>query len=154
MIPATVAKHPRRTLTGALALLFLPGCSQLPQDMDGTLRIMDQRGSFEVGIAGAMPPEARRLLTHLEQATGSKVDVRSGSLEPLIDDLETGRLDLVIAPFRKDSPLVADVALSPALSATGTGDQPTQWHAAMRNGENRWIMLVETNVRDLQAGSQ
>ena len=152
MIHATIAKRLRCALTGALPLLFLPGCNQLPQDMDGTRRTVEQRGSFEVGIAGAVPPQARHLLTRLERATGSKADIRAGSLEPLIDDLETGRLDLVIAPFRKDSPLVANVALSPALGPTGTGDQRIQWHAAMRNGENRWIMLVETNVRASQAG--
>ena len=40
-----------------------------------------------------------------------------------------------------------DVAFGPPLSTTGTKDTPLQLKAAMRNGENRWIMTVERASR-------
>jgi len=61
--------------------------------------------------------------------------------------LDAGELDLVIGRFTADSPWTSEVAFAPALSTTGAEDAPIELKAAMRNGENRWIMTVERASR-------
>lgn len=136
----------RRIACGLLVpLLFLvSGCNNFPKDMDGSLAVIEQRKTFTVGVAAPIPSSARQLIARLEKATGGKAEVEPGPLEPLVADLEAGKLDLIIAPFRKDSPLAADVSLSPPLAQAV---KDIEWRAAMKNGENRWIMLVETEAR-------
>lgn len=128
----------------APAIFLMSGCDKFPADMDGSLAIIEQRKAFTVGMAAPIPSSAKQLVARLEKATGSRVRIVSGPLEPLVADLEAGKLDLIVAPFRKDSPLVADVSLSPPIAQAGEG---IEWRAAMKNGENRWIMLVETEAR-------
>jgi hypothetical protein len=53
----------------------------------------------------------------------------------------------VIGRFQADSPWATDVAFGPPLLKTGTKDGPLELKAAMRNGENRWIMTVERASR-------
>lgn len=128
----------------APSLFLISGCDKFPADMDGSLATIAQRKTFTVGTAAPLPSSAEQLVARLEKATGSKARIVTGPLEPLIADLEAGKLDLIVAPFRKDSPLVADVSLSPPIARAG---EEIEWHAAMKNGENRWIMLVETEAR-------
>ena len=74
--------------------------------------------------------------------------VQTGELEPLLASLDDGGVDLVVAPFRKGTLLEAAAALSPPLATTGQGEKVIEWRAAMKNGENRWISLVEASARD------
>lgn len=62
--------------------------------------------------------------------------------------LDDGKLDLMIGAFERDSPWMADVAFGPPLIVTGNEDHPVEVKAAMKNGENRWIMLVEQATRE------
>lgn len=133
----------------AIALLLIPiaACSDFPRDPDATLKKIEARREVRVGVAGTLPPEALRLISTIERRTHATARISNGTLEPMLLRLDEGSLDLVIAPFRKGSPLSAPNALSPPVLTVGSGKTATEWRAAMQNGENRWIMLVETSAR-------
>ena len=73
----------------------------------------------------------------------------------IADQIVNGKIDLVIAPFAKDTPWATMRALSPPVRTEGKGDHAVEWRAAMRTGENRWITMVEINARQVagQAGA-
>jgi len=136
----------------ALALVgLLAACDSLPRDPEHTLEDVRARHAIRVGEVlsetQAMPVEAGRLLRGLEAATGATAEITRGPMEPLLQKLDSGKLDLVIAPFAKDTPWVALASLGPVLRTEGSGEERIEWRAAMRNGENRWIMLVESRSR-------
>jgi len=139
----------------ALAAIAVAGCDALPRDPEHTLANIEARGAIRVG-AHDLPPEAMNLLHNLETATGASVVVSDGATEPMLRRLDAGELDLVIAPFVKDTPSMTLAALSPAIRSDGDPDDPIEWRAAMRGGENRWIMLVEHQVRQVanEAGTR
>ncbi|MDX3901029.1 MAG: hypothetical protein QHC40_11065 [Sphingobium sp.] len=133
------------------ALLLLGGCHALPRDPDGTSTQIMRSGILRVGLIDDPHPfdrgQTAALIARLAQETGAKPQTARGAAEPLLADLDAGRLDLVIGPFAADSPWKTMVALAPPLAASGTDDAPLQWQAAARNGENRWIMTVEQASR-------
>lgn len=134
----------------AFALFFLGACDALPRDPAGTSTRIEQRRSFTVALADptiGSAPQVDRLVEEIERRTKARAQWRSGSGEPLFQKLDEGRLDLVIGRFTADSPWATDVAFAPALSTSGTKDAPIELKAAMRNGENRWIMTVERASR-------
>ncbi len=135
----------------ALLLITPSACSDFPRDPNKTLEQIETRREIRVGAAASLPPEATKLLSTIERRTHATAHVSTGTLEPLLVSLEGGDLDLVIAPFRKDSALAATASLSPPILVVGRGKQASEWRAAMRNGENRWIMLVETSARSVGA---
>ncbi|ONF97727.1 hypothetical protein [Sphingomonas jeddahensis] len=129
-------------------LLSLAGCDALPRDPGGTLDRVRQSHTIRVGLADdAMPQQARALLAALAQQEGARIELRRGSLEPLIVDLDADRLDLVIAEVAKRTPWKKLVAPGPTLLVHGEGSERTEWRALMKNGENRWIMQVEQTSR-------
>lgn len=134
-----------------LAVLLLGGCDSFPRDPSHSLDDIRARGTIRVGVQPNPPPQATALLQRLERATGAKAQVRGGNLEPMLQKLEDGDIDLVIAPFKKDTPWAMQSALSPPIRSEGQGDAVIEWRAAMRSGENRWIILVETNARKIAA---
>lgn len=144
-------RDPRRawlaSILATAATLLLAGCDNFPRDPSHTLDDIRDRGVLRIGAERGLPPEASRLVGRLENATGAKAVLRKGAVEPLLTDLEAGDLDLVIAPFGKDTPWATMTALSPPLHAEGRGNRVIEWRAAMRSGENRWVMLVETEAR-------
>ncbi len=90
----------------------------------------------------------------LETATGAQARRTSGPVEPLLQAVENGDLDLVIAPFRADTPVSTTNALSPPIRTDGKGKNAIEWRAAMRNGENRWISLVEIKARQVAGNTK
>lgn len=128
------------------ALALLAGCNSLPRDPDGTLDRIRQQHRLTVGwVDGASPPPVvSRFLEEVARDTHAAITLRSGAAEPLLAQVRDGRLDLLIGPFEKDSPWASDVAFGPPL-ARGAGE--IEIKAAARNGENRWIMLVERAAR-------
>ncbi len=88
-----------------------------------------------------------RFLKSLTAATTARPVFVSGSTETLLQQLERGELDLVLTPLDPDSPWVTRVTPGPPLADKGTGERRVQYHAVMRNGENRWIMTVEKASR-------
>lgn len=129
------------------SLFQLIACDRFPQDPDNTFERISEDRIIRVGVEQPIPAEAGRLLAQIEHATGAKAVISRDGVEPLLTKLDRGAIDLVIAPFGKETPWAAQAALSPPLRADGTGKNAIEWRAAMRSGENRWIMLVESSAR-------
>lgn len=135
-----------------LVILFLLGaCNVLPRDPDGTLNMIERSGVIRVGIVADPDPidtqRASQLIRHLESRTHAKARIVEGAAEPLIGGLENGKLDLLIGPFARDTPIKSIVALGPPLASRAIKGGRIDLVAVMRNGENRWIMLVEESSR-------
>jgi ABC-type amino acid transport substrate-binding protein len=138
------------------AALALVGCDRLPADPHGTLDRVKSERRFRVGLiaAGAAPAGARpqaAFLARIARATGARPVVKQGASEPLLLDLEDGGLDLVVGPLSSESPWLERVALLPSLGAVA-GPHEVVVTPIARNGENRWIMLLEREARAVAAG--
>lgn len=138
-----------------VVLLLLGACNLLPHDPEGTLSNIERSGVLRVGmVADPNPIDAQRanqLIHHLEASTHAKARIVEGAAEPLIGGLENGKLDLLIGPFASDTPIKTIVALGPPLASRASKDDRIDLVAVMRNGENRWIMLVEKSSRAVAA---
>jgi hypothetical protein len=139
-----------------LALCLLSACDALPRDpADTSARIAERKfftvGLFEAGLA--QDREVKALIALLEQRTGARASWQAGSGEALLQQRDAGRLDLALGRFRQKSPWKGEVAFGPPLRLAGTGDDPVELKAAMRNGENRWIMTVESASRSVAKGA-
>ncbi len=136
---------------GAIILLLsLAACRPYPRDTAGTLDRIERSHAIRVGLIAGTPgiDRAKPFLTGLERATGAKAHPVGGSAEPLIAALNADQLDLVIGEFAADSPWIADVAVIEPLKMRRVGKSDLGLSAIARNGENRWIMLLEKHARD------
>jgi hypothetical protein len=137
------------------ALALLAACDALPRDPNRTLDHITASRQLRVGWAGpgpgpgagAMDSRAAALVAALAEQTAANPRITQGAAEPLIAALARGDLDLVVGLFAKDSPLATEVAFGPPLGRAGSRDAPIEIKAAARNGENRWIMQVESASR-------
>ena len=93
-------------------------------------------------------PAARRLVARVERATGARAELSGGPLERQLARLEEGELDLVIGELASDSPWRASVTIVEPLATRRVGARVVELAPAVRNGENRWVALVEREVRD------
>ncbi len=91
---------------------------------------------------------ARRFVGRLSAATGAKATVERGPLESQLARLEHGGLDLVIAEVAEDSPWIKSVAVVEPLGRRPEGRRRLGLSPIAPNGENRWIGLIEREVRD------
>jgi hypothetical protein len=135
------------------AALALAACGRLPMDPDGTLDRIRSERRFRVGLIAdgdsEVTPERQRLfLARVARAAGAAPLFKEGASEPLLIELEEGKLDLVIGPLSPESPWISRVALLPAVGET-VAPQRLALTPIARNGENRWIMLLETEARAL-----
>jgi len=134
-----------------LLLFALAACGAFPRDPEETLRTIERDHLIRVGLVADPHPiddgRARALIGMVERQTQARAQIETGATEPLLMKLDRGELDMVIGPVSKDTPWRTDVALGPPLAIRGTKDDRTELVAAMRNGENRWIMLVERASR-------
>lgn len=134
----------------AFALLLLSACDALPHDPAGTSTRIEHSRTFTVALADPAvrsAPQVGKLVAEIERRTHARAEWRSGAGESLLQQLNEGALDLVIGRFTADSPWATDVAFAPTLSTSGGEDAPIELKAAMRNGENRWVMTVERASR-------
>jgi hypothetical protein len=138
------------------AALTLAACDRLPTDADGTLDRVRAERRFRVGLiaaggapAGAGPQAA--FLARIARATGARPVIKQGASEPLLLDLEDGGLDLVVGPLSSESPWLERVALLPSLGSVA-GPHEVLVTPIARNGENRWIMLLEAEARAVGGG--
>lgn len=144
-----------RNLALAISALFLAACDQLPRDPEGSLDRIRQSGLLRVGIAGpSHSAAATRLVAALAAQTGTHPRLRRGSLEPLIADLDADRLDLIIAEMSESSPWMTRIAPGPALRVRNIGEERLEERALAKNGENRWIVLMETASRRIANSSR
>lgn len=133
-----------------LACLLLSACDVLPRDPAGTSNRIAQDRKFTVALADpsiSEAPQVGKLIHEIERKTGARAQWRPGSGEAVLQQLDDGTLDLVIGRFTANSPWATDVAFGPPLATTGSKDAPLILKAAMRNGENRWIMTIERASR-------
>jgi hypothetical protein len=145
----------RAFMIGVLATLS--ACDNYPRDIEGTRDRIEAQKSFRVGlVAGLQEPQDRALaaafLKRVSQATGASPQITTGAAEPLLVRLEEGELDLVIARIAKNSPWATDVAVIEPMAEHRIGGRTIDLAPIARNGENRWIMLLERQVRDMGAG--
>ena len=141
------------------ALCVAAAACGLPKDSRGTLDQIRAAREIRVGLVLASPgapvhPQAAALLRRLSAATGAGPRVFSGDGEPLLARLEEGELDLVLGRFTASTPWSRLVTLSPPLAKAKQGETEIILAAAMENGENEWIALVEREARALPGVEQ
>lgn len=136
----------RRAAPLLATAVVVAGCGNLPRDPDGTLDRVRAERRFAVGqVSGATGPAGAAVVARVAQATGATPATRTGQLEPLLLQLEEGRLDLVVGGrFDRKTPWSTRVTLTKPL---GPKEGAVREHLAMRNGENAWITLVERAER-------
>jgi len=131
--------------------LLLPACNALPRDPEGTEQAIRDQKRIRVGLVpgpqGLGRAASARLLGQLESRMQARAHIVSGATEPLLRALDQGDIDIVLSPFDAKTPWATLVALTPPIAASGEGEKRVEIRAAMRNGENRWIMTVETIAR-------
>jgi hypothetical protein len=133
------------------ACIALAACGPYPRDVAGTLDRIEGTQRLKVGLAELRPGDedvAQRFLDRIERATGATATIETGPLESRLALLEHGDLDLVIGEIAEDSPWITPVAVIEPLSHRGEGRRKLGLSAIARNGENRWIALIEREVRD------
>ena len=135
-----------------LLCLALAACGPYPRDNSGTLDRIEQSGRLRIGVAELRAedePAARRFITRIERATGARAGLVAAPLEAQLVRLEEGELDLVIGEFDENTPWMTPVAIIEPLSTRREGKRVLELAPVARNGENRWIALVEREVRDM-----
>lgn len=140
-----------------LALVaVLGGCGSLPRDPDGTLQRVSAGRVIRVGLIADGPATTgdaavAAYLERLSRATGARAEVTRGASEPLLLELEAGKLDLVLGAVSPQSPWASEVAILRPI-AEATAPQHLVVTPIARNGENRWIMLLEREADAVAAG--
>ena len=87
-------------------------------------------------------------MTRLEASTEAKPILQSGMLEPLLLDLEAGKLDAVVGGrFDEKTPWNTRVSLGRPIRMIETSTGKTASHIVVRNGENAWIMMVQRETK-------
>jgi hypothetical protein len=132
----------------------MAACGPYPDDISGTLVRIEQGGKVRIGLTHLRPDDelaARRFVARIERATGAKAALDRGPAESQLARLEEGNLDLVISEFAADSPWAGSVTIVEPLASRRSGKRGFDLAPVARSGENRWIALVEHEVRDMGA---
>ena len=119
--------------------------------MAGTLDAIEREGKFRVGLAQLTPDDqaiAARFVARLEAVTGAHAETVSAPLEMQLGRLEDGEIDVLIAELRKDTPWAKSVAVIEPLATRAVGGHVIELSPVVSNGENRWVALVEREVRN------
>ena len=133
------------------ACLALAACGPYPRDVSGTLDRIEQTDQFRVGFAELSREDeqmASAFVERLEQATEAEAEIDTGSLERQLARLEEGELDIVVGEFAAETPWATPVTILEPLSTRRVGTRTLDLSPAARNGENRWIALLEREIRD------
>jgi hypothetical protein len=144
-----------RLLLCFILLAAFPACDSLPRDPDGTLDRVRAEHVFRVGMIASgedrfQDGREQDFLRRVAAVANARPAIIEGSAEPLLVDLADGRLDLVIGMVSPESPWVGKVAILRPLGETVRGTKALLVPIA-RNGENRWIMLLEREARAVAA---
>ncbi|MEQ8751534.1 MAG: hypothetical protein RIC52_17340, partial [Amphiplicatus sp.] len=144
-------------LLALAALVALAGCIDLPRDPDGTLDRIRAARAFRVGMIDNAEGDvqamglARQLIARLEGRTGAEARIERASAAILLPRLEAGDLDLVLGRFDASSPWRKRVSLATPIARLRPPREGQPYRAATRNGENAWIMVVETESHRLRS---
>ena len=134
---------------------MLAACGPYPRDVSGTLDRIERSQVIRIGFAelrSEQEAKADRFVDRLQAATGATARVDTAPAEAQLARLEDGQLDLVIGEFAQDTPWLASVAVLEPLDQRSVGGRHLGLAAAAANGENRWIALVEREIRNGGAG--
>jgi hypothetical protein len=136
-----------------LFMAMLAACQDYPRDIEGTLDHIRAERVMRVGlIAGEAETRDRvaisAYLDRVGRAAGARAEITRGAAEPLLLKLDHGQLDLVIGDMTEKSPWIADVMVIEPIAEAMLGKDRILLSPIARNGENRWIMLLERAVRD------
>lgn len=146
-----------RWLIAVGMVLALAGCDSYPRDVEGTLDRIRTEKIMRVGLVASAnapsPAVVAAYLDRLRRATGASTRIVTGSAEPLLIGLDSGSLDVVIVEIMEDSPWMTEVAVIEPLAERSIGGRKVGVSPIARNGENRWIMLLEREVRDTRGGA-
>lgn len=133
------------------AMLALAACGQFPKDTEATSAHVAASGMKVGWVDGDRSNgDLQALVSALARASAKPPRIASGSAEPLLVQLEEGRLDLVVGTFDQTSPWAKRVTFSKPVSTHEIGKAKAEAKAAMRNGEHRWAMTVDKAVSELQ----
>lgn len=136
-----------RTVVATLvAALLLTACERYPRDPSGTASRVGVTRQLKVAIVPGTPATtpATAVLYATARRFGGRVSYRFGHGEPLLVDLERGRLDAVIGHFAKESPWAERLSFSePIVGDEPSDDQRPVLRIARRNGENRFILAMD-----------
>lgn len=136
-------------LVAALAI-SLGGCDDFPNDIAGTMDSVRASGVMRTGLVASKGGEAdeRALANGIAEEAGVDVRFVEGSAEILLQRLEAGELDLVVGPFAKSSPWAGRVALTKPATAVAPPKDEIVLRAAVRPGENRWLIFVSRAMKE------
>ena len=139
----------------AVVVLALAACGPYPRDIDGTTERIRRDGIVRVAFAELDPGQERIARSYAERVAASAgAQIRqqpNGATETVFARLEEGELDLVVAEVATDSPWLAHVAVLEPLARRRAGHRLLTLSPVARNGENRWIALLEIEARDMLA---
>ena len=135
-------------------LLILTACG-MPRDIEHTADDVEDRGYVRAGaVARAADPSSldggspagyeADVVTGYAESLGVEVRWEVGSESELMTALEEGELDIVVGGIESSSPWSKNVALSAPISRQGDRDVV----AAVRQGENSWLLGFERYVED------
>lgn len=131
--------------------LALAACGPYPRDVTGTLGDIERTHGFKVGFTDMRPDDraaAAAFVARLERATDATATIVTNPAETQLALLETDQLDLVIGEFAKDTPWATDVTILEPLARRTVGTHEMGLSPVAANGENRWIALLEREIRD------
>lgn len=139
-------------LMTALALLAAASaCDSIPKDAADTSERIETHGEVRTGIITNGGEDKAQL-----RAFGAAV-ARSASAEPvyteagsemLLAELEKGNVDIVVGHLAKSSPWAKMVSFTSPWEAERPPRDQEVIRAAVRHGENRWLMQVERVIAE------
>jgi hypothetical protein len=130
---------------------LLAACGPYPRDVTGTFDDVERTHSFKVGFADMRPADlaaAAAFVARLERATGAIAKTDNGPAETQLARLENDQLDLVIGEFAQDTPWSTEVTILEPLAQRTVGERTMGLSPVAANGENRWIGLLEREIRE------
>jgi len=133
-------------------LLILTACG-MPRDIEHTTEDVEERGYIRAGaVVRAADPSSldggspagyeADVVSGYAESLGVEVRWEVGSESELMTALEEGGLDIVVGGIESSSPWSKHVGLSAPISPQGT----PHLVAAVRQGENRWLLGFERYV--------
>jgi DNA-binding transcriptional LysR family regulator len=134
------------------------GCADLPKDPEGTLERVRSERRFRLGVIDSTMPDptwsagAAAFADWIAAKTAARPNSVRGATEPLLAQLEAGKLDLVIGPMAPTSPWEKQVSVLPALAEHVGPDEHLRLVPVARNGENAWIGLLHREALAVRAG--
>lgn len=145
------------TRVAVLLLAALGACADYPRDVEGTLERVKAEKSFTVAVdrpEGAAIGSGQALVAAVAREVGAKpqvVPVDAGETPLLM--IESGEIDLLIAPLDPKSPWAKRVTIGPLIAETRETDQPARLAPITRNGENAWVDRVHRAALRVKARS-